>query len=310
MTDISIVVSVNKKDLWFCRICIASIRYYYPDVPIYLLIDELNGKFSVSELIKLWNIQIIKYPRKKFGWSASKIHFYCDQRFIGRKFLVIDADIVFVGKVLDHPFLQSFNEDVIVNVEKIIDPYSEWFSKTYFNFENIKIIDPDFNFEGYAFNCGQLFCKGAFLSKEIIDPYFYFDRYPPWKKIIDFPLVDQSVFNYLLPKLTQTSSFKIGKQQYMLWSESNEVKTITIDSVRNANAEKYLVHWAGALRTPNLIKMTRCDILLFFESYYYSKIKFGKILLKCRKYNFYMDSFLNRLVMKLNTTFELILKFH
>ena len=40
-------------------------------------------------------VKVISYSVKKFGWSAAKIHFYCDERFKDQKFLVLDADIVF-----------------------------------------------------------------------------------------------------------------------------------------------------------------------------------------------------------------------
>ena len=52
--DIKVIIAVNKTDLWFCRICIASIRFYYPDVEIYIIKDELNGFFSTNEMEKLW----------------------------------------------------------------------------------------------------------------------------------------------------------------------------------------------------------------------------------------------------------------
>jgi lipopolysaccharide biosynthesis glycosyltransferase len=196
--NISIVIAVNKKDLWFCRICVASIRYYYQDVPIYLLKDELNGLFSTKELEDYWNVRLIEYPVKHFGWSAAKIHFYCDVRFKAEKFLVLDADIVFSGKLLDQPFVQDFSEDVIVSEQVISDPSSEWFTKTYFDYEVVRKFDNEYSFQGYTFNCGQLFCKGGFLDSQDVEPFFDFTRLPAWKQPKIFPLVDQSVFNYLL----------------------------------------------------------------------------------------------------------------
>ena len=92
-----IVITVNKNDVWFCKICVASIRFYYPDVPILLLKDELNGRFSTVEIERYWKVQLITFPITKFGWSAAKMHLYTDPRFAGQKFLVLDADIIMVG---------------------------------------------------------------------------------------------------------------------------------------------------------------------------------------------------------------------
>lgn len=120
----------------------ASIRYYYPDVPIYLLKDELNGKFSTNELERIWNDKLIEYPIKCFGWGAAKIHFICDERFAGMRFLVLDSDIVFTGKILDNGFVKSFDYDVIVSEETFGEIESDWFKRTYFDYRKIQEFDP------------------------------------------------------------------------------------------------------------------------------------------------------------------------
>lgn len=160
--DIKVVVIVNKTDLWFCRICVASIRFYYPDTQIYIIKDELKGRFSTIEMEELWGVKLISYKVKKFGWSAAKIHFYCDERFKGQKFLVLDADIVFSGRILDQIYLRDFDVDVIVNYEKNDNPYHDWFANTIFDLKRIQNFDPLYKFPYYTFNCGQLFCRGAF----------------------------------------------------------------------------------------------------------------------------------------------------
>lgn len=280
---LSIVIAVNKKDVWFCRLCVASIRFYYPEVPIFLLKDELNGRFSTAEIEKHFNVGLIEYPVKKFGWSAAKMHFYVDERFKGQQFLVIDSDIVFIGKLLDQPFVKEFTSDVIVSEEKISSTETEWFKDTYYDYRAVRAFDPSFQYNGYTFNCGQLFCKGGFLKKETLATFFDFDNYPPWKRADIFPLVDQSLFNYLLPKLSYENKIKIGRENYMLWSESEATKNISFDLLKGGESYPFLIHWAGALRTPLVKLMTRSDILIFFENYYYSKIPSSNFLKFTRK---------------------------
>ena len=281
--DIKIAIAVNKKDVWFCRICVASIRYYYPDVEIYLLKDESNGKFSTKEIEQYWRVSLIEFPVKHFGWSGSKIHFYCDDRFKNQKFLVLDCDIVFVGNLLNEAFVKEFDADVIVSENKLRDPESDWFTKTYFNYNTIKEFDAEYNFSGYVFNCGQLFCKGNFIGKDVMEPYFDFEKFPPWKRTDIFPSVDQSVFNYLFPRLANNGRLKIGKANYMLWSESEQVRKIELKLVKAGGEYPFLIHWAGAMRIPYLSKMTGSDILIFFESFYYSNVKLGPLLRRIRK---------------------------
>ena len=43
----------------------------------------------------------------------------------------------------------------------------------------------------------------------------------------------------------------------------------------------FVIHWAG-LKRPQIKAMIRSDILLFFEDYYYSKIRFGKTINRYR----------------------------
>lgn len=37
--DLTVVVCCNRKDYFFARICVASIRYYYPEINIEIIKD-------------------------------------------------------------------------------------------------------------------------------------------------------------------------------------------------------------------------------------------------------------------------------
>ncbi|WP_162944941.1 hypothetical protein [Flavisolibacter nicotianae] len=281
----NIVINVTKHDIWFCRICVASIRFYYPDVKIFLLKDELPGKFSTREIEETWSVHVIEYPVKRFGMSAAKIHFYCDQRFAGQRFLVLDSDIVFTGRLLDEKYVEDFNCDVIVSEETFSDPGSEWFKRTYFDCKQLKKYDPNYTYAGFTFNCGQIFCLGNFIKKETLAPYFSFNGSPSWKRLDVFPMHDQSVLNYLLPQLSKQGSIQLKGKDFMIWSETKKARGITLDAVKSGTHYPNLIHWAGALRTPLLVSMSNKEILLFFENYYYSKISFARLKRTIRKVN-------------------------
>ena len=56
--EISIVVFCNAKDYFLTKICVASIRHFYPDIEILLVKDELNGKFSTRILERNFKVKV------------------------------------------------------------------------------------------------------------------------------------------------------------------------------------------------------------------------------------------------------------
>ncbi|MFC4261277.1 hypothetical protein ACFOWM_00175 [Ferruginibacter yonginensis] len=279
-----IAITVNKTDVWFCKICVASIRYYYPDVPIYLIKDELNGAFSTQEIERYWQVSLIQFEAKNFGWAAAKIFFLTDERFKGEQFLVIDADIVFTGKLLDVLMPLANKADLVVSPEPTEDPTADWVKKTYFDMGVVNATFPQYQYPGYFFNTGQLVVTIGCMPKADISYFFDFDGYPHWKRLQDFPLVDQSMLNVLVPIWEQSQQLVVdATTPFMLWSEAAVTQTLTLAGVKEGKSHPQLIHWAGALRTPQLSLMTRSDILQFFESYYYSRIPFGSITSLLRK---------------------------
>ena len=59
INDLTIVVCCHKKDYFLARICVASIRYYYPSILIELVKDEGNGKFNTTELEKNLHVKAV-----------------------------------------------------------------------------------------------------------------------------------------------------------------------------------------------------------------------------------------------------------
>lgn len=289
VNDLTVVITVNKKDLWFCRMCVASIRYYYPTIPILLIKDELNGGFSTIELEKKWNVGLLDFAIKKFGWSAAKIFLYTDSRFYGKYLFVIDSDIIFIGKVLDQ-FLDQMQEyDVFVSSELEVNPYASWVKDVYFDVKSIETKDSRYAYPGYFFNAGQLLVKGGFVRKEGVTDYFDFKNYPYWKNLIELPLVDQSLFNFLFPIMEKENQIKVNANfSFMLWSKDEKCKDITVDNIISDFNYQYLIHWAGDIRTPYIAKMKNAELLKFFENYYYTKIKFGGLIRSIRLINSFL----------------------
>ncbi|MFN4285610.1 MAG: hypothetical protein ACK4E8_06550 [Lacibacter sp.] len=277
---LSIVIAVNKRDLWFCRICIASIRYYYPDIPIYLLKDELNGGFSTREIETHWKVQVYNLSGKKFGWGASKTFFLLHAPE-NEKFLILDSDIIFIGPFLERLKDVIQNNDIVISADYMPDPHLAWVKNIYFDVKKLQAHDAEYMYPGYFFNTGQMIITGGKIRNSDFRGYFSRD-YPYWLRKDLLPLVDQSLYNYIFPKLEASGKISIGKDHFMIWSESQQAKNITLSDVQEGNIQSGLIHWAGALRSPSLKKMSGSDLLTFFENYYYHNIPFSFIKRRIR----------------------------
>lgn len=303
--SIKIVIAVNKKDVWFCRICVASVRYYYPETDIFLLKDELNGEFSTKELEKYWNVQLIDFGKKRYGWSAAKIFFYTDKRFSGQYFLVLDSDIVFTGKLLDKLKPIIAGHDVVVSSEVEANPYAEWVEKVYFDVRKVEQLNSNYKYPGYFFNAGQLVLKGGVFNRSDFFDFFDFDEFPYWKNLKTFPLVDQSMLNYLLPVFSNEGRIKVHSEyKYMIWSQDVINGSISIEAMKDGTKFPFLIHWAGALRIPYLRKMSRNDILRFFEKKYYEKLPLGNVLRYIRKVLPLSDYYLRRIYYRSKSIYQ------
>lgn len=63
-----IYIAVGHDDARFTRICVASVRYFYPDIPIHLLVcTRVNAKL-LNELHSLWNVDTADLPRVEYGF--------------------------------------------------------------------------------------------------------------------------------------------------------------------------------------------------------------------------------------------------
>ncbi len=263
----AIFIATHKYDLRLTKICVASIRYWYPQIPIYLIKDYFNGEFSTRQIEEHWGVKVYKTDKKKFGWGLSKLEpFFSEQ---GMRFLVLDSDIVFVGRVLDK--LEERNEDFVVQYE---DQSAQRINEIYFSLNALNRFDPDFKFPNYTFNTGQIVATGGILKREDFTSLIDWNNCPP---ILMHPQVfkngDQGALNYVLMSKEQRGALTISRIPFMKWGVG-EISQFDLKSIANNSPYPYLIHWAG-LKKNRIKEMLRADILLFFEDYYYSRLPLG-----------------------------------
>ena len=270
-----IFIATHKYDMRFTRICVASIRYWYPAIPIYLIKDHINGDFDTREIETIWNVKIFETAHKNFGWGFSKLEplFIKDRS----RYLILDSDIVFVGKVLD--YLESFAGDFTVQLER--QPDSE-VKRLYFCLDEMRHWDPNFVYPHFTFNSGQIVATGGFILREDFAELVNWNTLPVSRKHPEVFTMggDQGVLNYLLIKKAAANQLTISRVPFMKYHEE-ELSAIDLARLTDASPYPFLIHWAGRKKR-RLRKMLRSDILLHFEAMYYAKVRRGFLKKKAR----------------------------
>lgn len=274
---LSIVVVCHKHDFFFTKICIASIRYYYPNITIYLVKDLVNGQFSTTCLERYLHVNVLHLGVQKFGYTSAKLFLIASKKLAGKKLLVLDSDMVFIGDVLEKlmPYLDKY--DFIVSPDLQTKPGTKNFTPLYYDTEWVRLIFPNLRHQKFAFNGGHIVITPGLISSSDFMPYFNHKKYPFWNTQYSkqLPLRDQSLLNILLPLYAQQKRITLHQIYFSKWSEGAFVRhTLTVEDVIHGKYH-YVIHWAGSKRDADVRDMTRGDILNMFQKYYYSKIPFG-----------------------------------
>lgn len=292
-----IVIAAYKHDFWLAEICMASVRYYYPQISIAVVFDFSQGAADFSFARKHYQIEIIDLPIKKFGWGLSKIEYLFLQK--RERVLVLDADTVFVGYVLDH--LKDYKQDFVISADYHTEPYASWMNECYFNYELLQQWDKDFSFPGYSFNTGQFIATTGILTRDDFEEVINWKDYPEIKKSDIFSCVDQGVLNYVLPKQESFKRISIGKADFLIGIRYPIVNEIKLDDLKRTNAKYHSVlHWAGS-NTKALQFMQRNEILRFYRNI--GRSKFDILLLEAADINRYFQFQQKRVIKKLKQIF-------
>jgi hypothetical protein len=265
----AVYVSCYRHDIEFTRLCVASIRYWYPDLPIWLIKDEKYGRFSTGEIERVWNVGVhAANHRRKFGWGMGKLEILLLPT--KSRCLLLDSDIVFAGKVLDE--LESYDEDFVVQNESYRADHIE---HHFFSLEKLKKLDPKFRFPGYGFNTGQVVVTTGILRRADFDPFVDWQasqvRHPEV-----FRLAEQGLLNYVVLRKLNEGSLTLRRISFMVWpGKAADVEHIQVKDFTTEGRHRQLIHWAGLRWGKTLEQMPRSDILSHFEKLYYRRIPFG-----------------------------------
>ena len=263
-----VVISCYRFDLHLTRLCVTSVRFWYPNIPIWLMKDRHYGDFSTREIEKYWNVQVYPSQQKTQGWGFGKLEVMT--QLPPRRLLLLDSDIVFAGRVINR--LENFDEDLIVDREDF-DPAAV--EVQFFSLARLRHLDPNFHFPGYGFNGGQIV---ATTGRITIDD---FEGLMDWqRRSVKYPEIfrkgDQGLSNYVILRKVQHGQLSIRREPFMVWpGDAGRAAHIHLQELTEDGPHQQVIHWAGLGWGKTLEEMPRSEILLHFETMYYSRIPLG-----------------------------------
>ena len=264
-----VYIATHRGDLRLTRICVASVRRWYPDIPIFLLKDFAQGDFSTREIEDRWNVDLWPTKERSFGWGFIKLEpLFAPER---TRYLVLDSDIVFVGRVIDA--LEKFDQDFVVQQE-VQEP--DAIPLLYFDASGIrKSFNASFEGPAFTFNTGQYVATSGVLQRAD------FDRLVRWsepRRVLKpefFNPSDQGVLNYVVLEKASAGAISVARTPFMKWG-ATEMSEFEVRSLSEDSPYPYLIHWAG-LKKRRIGRMLRSDILREFERAYYARIPNGAV---------------------------------
>lgn len=261
-----IYIAACSRDARLTRICVASIRYFYPEVPIRLLAGDILQRGLAEELYRYWGVELADLPKGDYGWGLVKLEPLFGPA--GEKFLVMDVDTVLTGRVLD--IRAESDAPFFVDDEQLSDAD---FKRLYYDWDKLREIDPKVQSARTAFNVGQWFGTAGLVKRE------EFDRWVDWTlpRRLRYPEHfmggDQGVMNYVILQKEAFEGLRIERRTIMRWP-GNSMDRLDVESVSKGTAPPLVIHWAG-MKSTFLRNMVGADLLVFFERYYYQRLPAG-----------------------------------
>lgn len=252
------VVACCRRDLWLARICVASIRDQYQDVPITLLRDQFNGCFSTRELERTFGCRVrdAHIP----GWGLSKLSVF--DWGGSERYILLDADTVVLGPLVDR--LLADDAPVVVSPDfravndKLVHDH-------YLDVTALKAYFPDYHYPGYVFNTGQLVVSPC---QEIADRVKQLQQMLGSLNILR--CADQGILNAALAPGLRPSSVSLALVPFKINARAPSAldRFAKHAAVGLTPGEACVVHWMGPKGT-TLRSFSASTILQYFEGKYY-----------------------------------------
>lgn len=262
----SIYIAASARDGRFTRICVASIRYFYPDATIKLLVGGHLETGLAIEMQKYWNVGVADFAQGDYGWGFVKLEPLFG--LSGERFLVLDSDTVFAGPVLDT--WQSNQAHFLVDKETQTEGDTK---RLYYDWQKVRETDPAAQPPQFVFNSGQWFGTAGVLKRDDFSPLLEWTMPRRLRYSQMFMPGDQGILNYVLNQKAALGGIAVKTAKIMHWP-GHGMSEFNAEGAARRTLLPVVVHWAG-LKKAFLSAMVGSEILFFFERFYYSHLPGG-----------------------------------
>ncbi len=289
-----VYVLCSKEDLYFARICIASIRYWNTSIPIRLIKDLSKDDFDTKELEEALDVKTVSTSIKNLGYF-SKLYPFIEKK--EERALVLDADIIWMCDLV--PILEQLDEDIV------IDGYSpgnieEEKHRWYFFDPQFSDNYPGYRYPGFFFNAGQVLFNTSTFAREEFLALLNWQEFPSTKVANAF-LNDQGILNYLVAERIKNNSLSYKNFNFHVWGWDKRVQPLTEQDIEQKRSFPYLIHWYGKKNgLTGFLPGSR--LLKFYERYYYSHFPAGNtafVFARLKRTFMHMDKFIYEFLKKI-----------
>jgi hypothetical protein len=255
-----ILICCCGKDTRKAFIAAASVRYWYPEAPIFLAVDHGLGEPDLRRLLALPGVRVLPLQRKQLGYYVAL------EAMLGApagRSLLLDADTVLAGPVLDK--LAACPEPLVVERVSNWEQPLEYREKWYFSARHIQSLDPHFEMPEFCFNTGQLaFDRGVLQRGDFAGLVDWSEPVRVFRPEV-FPAFDQSLLNYVVWKKVRAGQLELGFcPDMLLWAKLENIDWAgLLDGARRRQGVPAVVHWAGVHHEDWL--NTGKELLMFYE---------------------------------------------
>lgn len=290
-----IYIAASRRDSRLTRICVASVRSFYPDIPVFLLPGGKLEPCLTSELRSHWNVQVAEIPAGDYGWGFVKLEPLFGPP--GAPFLMLDADTVITGPVFDAIDARlgvADAPDFLVDEE---DQSESEMRRLYYDWDRVRGIDPEAKRPAFVFNSGQWVGTPGILSRDEFSSWVEWTMPPSLRHPDIFMPGDQGILNYVLNQGHARGQFRVDRLPLMRWP-GHGLEGFSDRSVATGSAPARVIHWAGMKRL-RFSAMKGSDLLFYFEKLYYTRIPGGEGLRHARAMMFVLMELNHRVRMRI-----------
>jgi hypothetical protein len=261
-----VYVAASRLDSRYTRISVASVRYFYPEIPIRILPGGCMRRRLIEELRQYWDVTLAEIPVGDYGWGFVKLEALFGPA--GERFLVLDADTVLTGPILDS-WTDSDAPFLVDNQEQAESARKE----LYYDWCKVRAIDVTARPPLFVFNSGQWRGTAGILTRDDFAPWVEWSFPRRLRHPECFMPGEQGILNYVLNQKAMLEGLRVECRPIMRWPE-RELRGLDAKHVSGKAADPVIVHWAG-LKKARLSQMNGFDLLAFFEKLYYHRLPGG-----------------------------------